>query len=157
MQGLVAYILSVTAAALIATIATRLLRDHGLSAQIGNVWVGLFLLLSLLRPLTDLKIPDLSDWHSDQQQSAAQAVAKGEAVSKAALAQRIKSQTEAYILNKAASLQVQLQVEVILSDDTLPVPAAVKLSGTISPYAKGQLQQILWQELGISKENQQWT
>jgi len=156
MEQFGAYILSVTAAALVGTVATRLLRDHGLAAQLGKVLVGVFLLLSLLRPLMGKALPDLSQWRYDYTQAAQEAVALGEMTAKNALVQRIKDQTEAYILNKAASLQAKLQVEVVLSDDPIPVPVGVKLSGQISPYAKSQLQRLLQQELGIAKENQQW-
>ena len=39
----------------------------------------------------------------------------------------------------------------------IPIPIKVRLSGKASPYAKGQLQQIITEELGIEKENQIWT
>jgi hypothetical protein len=60
-------------------------------------------------------------------------------------------------LDKAQALNTALEVEVTLSDDEIPIPVKVRLSGKVSPYAKGRLQQIISEELGIERENQIWT
>ena len=85
------------------------------------------------------------------------AVAEGEQQTKTALARLIKQRTCAYILDKAQALNVALEVEVTLSDDDIPVPEAVRLKGKVSPYAKGRLQTIIAEDLGIEKERQTWT
>lgn len=68
----------------------------------------------------------------------------------------IKVEAEAYILDKAAAMNVSLEVSVTVEGDP-PVPAAAQLSGEVSPYAKQQLEKILWEDLGISKEYLEWT
>ena len=73
---------------------------------------------------------------------------------RALLAQIISEQTEAYILDKAADLHANLHVEVTVGEDNLPT--AVTLSGEASPYARRQIQAIIANDLGISKENQKW-
>lgn len=69
----------------------------------------------------------------------------------------ITEKTSAYILDKASNLGADLSVEVTLSSDSIPVPESVYLSGSVSPYAKRQLQHIIDEELGIPKERQIWT
>ena len=68
----------------------------------------------------------------------------------------IKEETEAYILDKAASLGVTLSVEVMVEDGNVPRLSGVQLSGQVSPYARQQLSTWISNDLGISKENQKW-
>lgn len=156
MGQLGAYILSVTAAALACAIATKLLGKQGTAASVGKILVGLFLLFCLISPLHQMGLADLPDWPENFAQAGKAAASEGEAISKAALAQVIKTRTEAYIVNKASALQADITVELTLSSDALPVPVSVTISGSISPYAKGQLQRILEEDLGIGKEAQTW-
>ena len=69
----------------------------------------------------------------------------------------IREELSAYILEKASALQADLTIDVILSEDPIPTPESVKLMGTVTPYAKGKLQRILSEELGIPRERQIWT
>ena len=68
----------------------------------------------------------------------------------------IKQRTESYILEKARSLGTEVTVEVTLSTEEMPVPIGVTLTGSISPYAKEQLAQMMEQELGINRKEQIW-
>ena len=68
----------------------------------------------------------------------------------------IKQELEAYILDKAAALDLKIRVNVKLDDHPLPGPESVVIEGTVPPYQKQVLEDILQSELGISKENQQW-
>jgi hypothetical protein len=72
------------------------------------------------------------------------------------MAERIIQQTQAYILDKARSLDAELTVEVFLGDGTIPVPIGVRLEGNISPYARKLLSQMLQDDLGIPAEEQIW-
>ena len=71
--------------------------------------------------------------------------------------QGIIIRTESYILEKAKALNCDLQVEVILSSDATPVPEQVRISGSISPYAKQAISTMLTEDLGIDREAQIWT
>ena len=55
------------------------------------------------------------------------------------------------------SFQAPMDVEVILNHDDTPVPAAVIMKGSVSPYAKQILSSWLQDEMGIPRENQQGT
>ena len=78
----------------------------------------------------------------------------GENLARDSMADIIKEETEAYILDKAADLHANLRVEVAVGEDNLP--AAFTISGEASPYARRQIQAMIANDLGISKENQKW-
>ncbi len=157
MEGLRAYLLSVTAAALVCGIVQRLLISKGTAANISKMVCGIFLALVAVDPLAKLQLGSIGDLTGSFELQASQAVADGQSETKKALQEIIKSRTEAYILDKASLYGSVLSVSVELSDDSIPIPISARLSGAVSPYAKNQLQAILEKDLGIAKENQLWT
>ena len=66
----------------------------------------------------------------------------------------IKANTETYILDKATTMEVELNVEVTL--DGL-IPKKVILQGAVSPYTRASLSDWIAQQLGIPREAQIWT
>ena len=68
----------------------------------------------------------------------------------------IKQKTQAYILDKAHSFGCNPDVEVTLGDGPSPVPESVRITGEVPFSVRKDLEKLLEQELGISKENQQW-
>ena len=155
MEALREYLLSVTAAAIVCALVRRLLAGKGSAETMGKILAGIFMALTVLSPLTQLRLPQLSElpFSADAQQ----AVQAGEESARKALAERITAGAEAYILEKAAAMQATLTVKVELSSDPIPVPLRVYLQGNIAPYAKQKLQTMIRQDLGIDKENQVWT
>lgn len=151
------YLLRIVAAGLISAAALRLLEGKGTAFAVGRILAGLLVAFTVISPLADVRLGSFDGQWTDWQQNAQAAVTAGEQEANNALRQGIKQRTEAYIWDKAKKLEANLAVEVTLSDDTIPVPIAVRLSGNISPYAKKQLQDILERELDIPKEAQQWT
>lgn len=117
---------------------------------------GLFLTFTVIAPIADIDPDDILDipWNFTEQGSAI--ATQGQIYSQNQLQQIIKERCEAYILDKALTLQAQLQVEVMLSQDDVPVPSSVRLQGSISPYAKMALQQWLEEDWAIPKEQQIW-
>lgn len=156
MQGLRQYILSVTAVALVGSVVLALLEKKGSASAMGRMLVGIFMMFTIISPLTHVRIGSIEDWLEHSRMDAQSAVAQGEKLAQDTLRQRIQEHTEAYILNKARQLGVQLQVQVTVSYDSIPTPTEVCLVGAVSPRAKAKLQQILAEDLGIPKENQLW-
>ena len=117
---------------------------------------GLVMAAVILGPLGKHWDLDLNRRFQELDQQVSAAVAKGEELSQNALRQRIKQETEAYILDKAARLGLTLEVRVDLSDDDLPVPVGVTLRGAVSPAARAELEAMIRQDLGIGKEGQVW-
>jgi hypothetical protein len=111
--------------------------------------------LTVLGPVAQIRLPAFSSLPDTLQ--AQTAVLDGEETARAALAESISTRVEAYILENAADLGLQLTVDVELSRDPIPIPVRIYLQGNISPYAKQKLQTVIREDLGIDKENQIWT
>ncbi len=123
----------------------------------GRLMLGLFLALTVLSPWTRLS---LQQWESmtDELYSEAQSAAQaGKLQSSETLGAIIKEKCEAYILDKARLLHLDIAVQVQLGGETVPSPTGVVITGGASPYARQRLQAMIQEELGIPKENQQWT
>ena len=118
---------------------------------------GLFLCIIAVSPMADLDLSYLTDFVETFEESAQTAVAVGTSMADDALRQIIKTETEAYILDKAAQFDLQLDVQVALTDDVMPVPESVQLTGLVSPYVKSRLLILISNDLGIPKEQQLWT
>lgn len=156
MEKLGAYILSVTAAAILFGILQTLLGKKGSAAGLVRLIGGLFLTFTIIAPIagTDLDAVFDSTWNFTEQGSSI--ASEGQQIAQEQLQAIIKGECEAYILDKAQAYQAQLEVEVTLSQEELPVPTAVRLQGSVSPYARNALQLWLQNDMGIPKENQVW-
>lgn len=150
------YLLSVVAAAIISGIVTKLLGSKGTQGTIGKLVAGLFLAFTVISPLRSIRIGNLSSITAPYSTAASMAVEEGKNQTQQALQARIKESCEAYILDKAQSLDVELEVAVTVSDEDIPAPTSIQLSGNVSPNAKTKLINIITEDLGISKEAQEW-
>lgn len=146
------YFLSVIAAALICGILGSFLKKN----KILNLLCGLLLVITIIRPLLSMELPELPELGISF--DAGDAVSEGKRIARDTIEGIITADTEAYILDKAEALGVTLTVEVMTEIyDGCPVPVAVTLSGEISPEDRQALSQIIEDDLSISKENQIWT
>lgn len=156
MEGISGYLLSVMAAAIVCAIVKRLLEGKGAAAAVGKMLCGVFLLFTMIAPLTDITLLPLGDITDVWQAEAADAIAQGENSARAEWERGISDRVEAYILDKAAQYGAQLTVTVALGSDAIPLPQRVTIQGNISPYGKTQLQSWIAENLGIAKEDQVW-
>ena len=150
------YILGIVSAALICAIAFKMLDGKGVSAQLGKMVCGVFLMFTLLQPVSSFSL--VSDvFSSESFYLDGESVAfEGQNSSREQLRAIISDRVEAYILDKASQYDAQLLITVYLSEEDIPVPESITLTGSISPYGKQQLQTMMEQELGIKKEDQKW-
>lgn len=153
MEQIRQYILAVTAAAILCGMVTSLMGEKGTPAALAKLIAGIFMAMVVVSPLTNVEFDDWTAWTSQISFDAEAAAAEGEAAAAEMYSSFIKEQTETYILDKAETLGVSVTVEVTVEDG---LPAAVRLSGDASPYAKAKLMSYISEELDISKENQQW-
>lgn len=155
MESIRDYLLGITAAALICGIAVKLLHKGLLGSSVKLI-AGIFLTLAIVSPLVEIRLDSLDELRLEIQSEAADAAAEGENSAREAMAQIISEQTAAYILDKAESLEVELTVEVTVSQEGYPVPEWVRLEGNIGPYAKSVLSEYIANDLGIGTEGQKW-
>ena len=150
------YLLSVTAAALLCGILRSLAGEKGSTGGLLKLISGIFLALTVVRPLAGIQIREFTLLADEVLQEADAAAQEGADYAQRAMARHISQKTEAYILDKARLYGVQITAEVAVSDDQTPIPVGCTIRGNISPYAKQQLTQWIAEELGIGKEDQQW-
>lgn len=150
------YMLNLIVGAMACSILLNLFPGKPFS-DIGKFLCGVFLTISLLQPLSEADFSRfLSPETQPDTQSGEALAAMGQAYSQNLLAQCIKQDAQTYILDKAASLGLSLDAEVILSQGDIPVPESVTLTGSADDAPRSRLEQIIVQDLGIPKENQLW-
>lgn len=154
MDSVKQYLLSVICAAIACALVGSLGEKKGTGGALLKLVTGVFLVFTVISPVRSLKLDSLSFLAEDWQSQAAAAAAMGSQASEESLAAYIKAETEAYILDKAAAMELSLTVEVSLNESYLPESAV--LTGEISEFARFRMETILEQDLGIAKENQQW-
>jgi len=155
MAALGEYIVSVAVTALLTGIISGFLKGTS-GEKIVRLICNLVLLLAVLRPVMQWnmrKMPDAAFFFPD----GSRLVLDGRGSSRNALEDIIKQKSEAYILDKAAAMGLEITAKVGLSSDDPPVPVWVEISGTVSPYMKLRLEEMILEDLNISKENQVWT
>lgn len=153
MAALGRYAVTVASAAILCGIILSLVQGNG-QKEILKLLCGVFLTVTALSPFTRLSLPDLSDIALAESLQGSEVAAQGEIIAREAMADIIKSETEEYILDKAAALSMELEVQVLIRDG---IPSAVHLHGNAPPHRIKQLERIITEELGISKENLRWT
>lgn len=156
MDFLKQYILSISAAAIICGIITNLVEKKSTNAAIVKLICGLFISITIIAPWTQIHFSDFSTYLGSLKIDATNAVANGSKIASESTAAIIKERVEAYILDKAASLNLDITVGVELSKDAPQIPYSVIISGSVSPYKKNALQSIITENLGIPEENQVW-
>ena len=103
MEALRQYVISVVAAAMLCGIVVRLF-PNGSGKQMGKLICGLFLAYTVLSPISRVDFSKLPDFSLRYMDDAEDAAAMGENLARDSMADIIKEETEAYILDKAADL-----------------------------------------------------
>lgn len=156
MNGISKWLLGVIAAALITAIINTLLPKNSKNAKIIGIISGFFILLTALTPLSGDRILDFNIFIEDIEKSGQAAAQSGHESSASQMRQIITAQTEAYIQEKATAMGADIQVTVTLSTDDPPIPVAVKLEGSITPYDRSKLAAIIANDIGVTEDQQTW-
>ena len=151
-----AYILSIVAAAVVSAIAKGLLGNKTMVGKFVSLLCGIFIVVTVISPLRNIGFSGIADYFDNLSVDAQIYVDEGKSVAENQTADIIKSQVEAYVLEKAADMGLEITVEVELDGSNGYVPCAVALSGKASPYAQAQLATYIEDTLGIAKEKQKW-
>lgn len=148
------YILSIVIAVLISSIMVSL-AGKGMAGEWIRLLCGLYLTVTLLNPMIDFDWSAVLQVPALEYQEAAVISAEGKSMAQQARNDIIKKDLEAYILDKAASLNAQIQTEVTVNKDGIPVQAGI--FGDIEDETKSRLEAYIETELGITKEHQIWS
>lgn len=154
-ESLRQYILSAASGAIICGIATAFFQKSAYKKHI-SMLCGLFMTFTLLRPLIEIRIPELPDMNEYIRQ-AQSAVEEGKRISLSARKTIISQECEAYILDKAGALQVSLTAKVTVEErDGEPIPVFAEMTGAVPPEIQRQLSTVIEADMGIPEENQLW-
>lgn len=156
MEDIRSYLLRIVAAALICGLSVSIIGKEGTAASLVKFISGIFLVLTIASPLVTLSTDHWVEFWSDFSLEGKDAAQEGKDSALCAQRDIIKPKLEAYILDKAASLNMDITAELTLNTSDLPTPQSVRLTGTFSPYTKVQLSTFIEEKLGIPKEEQQW-
>ena len=150
------YIISIIVAGIICAITDLLLDKKTSAGKIAKILTGILMTVTIITPLTNISFKNISNYFDSLSLRADGYVEEGKNAAQNSICEIIKTQTEAYILDKAKSMGLDVSVEVEL-DDNNSFPRGVTITGIISPYAKGLIASYIEDTVGITKENQQWT
>lgn len=148
------YFLSVICAAFLCGITGGLIDKKGNAGTLLKLISGIFLAFTVIRPIADIKVEELSIFTTDLMAEGESAAAMGEEITRDAMASIIKQETQAYILDKAGLFGLILTADVSLDASLKPV--SVILTGNAIITQREKLSDIIENDLGISKENQRW-
>ena len=156
MSNIKGYLLSIIAAAIICAITNALLHKKSAYAALAKLITGVFLTVTIVAPWKDFRFDFITEYTEDVSNAAAAAANVGTESAQQAIGEIIKSKTEAYILDKAVSMGLNIEVEVTLDSSDPPLPQRVTIKGAVSPYAKEKLTKCIAENLAIPEEEQLW-
>ncbi len=150
------YILTILIAAMICAAAGILLPPKTSAGQITKLLSGVLLIVTVISPLTNISFRHLTDYLNGLSSGAEGYVEDGRAAAQEQIDAIIKAETEAYILDKASQMGLQIAVEVALDENNHSIPSGITVTGPLSPYTKEVLSGYITDTLGIAKEKQIW-
>ncbi len=150
------YILSVTVAAVVCALVTSICGGKKTENAIVRVISGLFLAATVISPWTRLQLGDLHTYFDSIGTDASAAAFSGAQLAENEQRAIIKEQSQAYILDKAKSLGLNVSVDVTLQETAPYVPCAVTIYGESAPYARAVLRQYITDTFDISEDCQKW-
>ena len=150
------YIFSIITAAIVCGIVKIFLNDKTAVGRIGGMVCGIYMVVTLIAPIKDISFSGIGSYLNGLSLDAGAYAHEGTIAAEIQLVDIIKTQTEAYILDKANRMGLGISVEVELDVNNSNVPCGTIVNGAISPYAKEVLSNFIEDNLGISKEKQRW-
>lgn len=150
------YFLTIVAASVICYIAIGLTDKKGISSALIRMICGLFMVLTVIKPIANIRLDDFTVGFTGINEQSRAIASYGESVAQEEISAIIKEQITAYILDKATALHMDVSVDVAMSVSQPHLPEKVTITGTVSPYGKQRMEEVLSGELGIAKENQLW-
>lgn len=148
------YVLTIVSAAMLCAIIKSISTGRKGVSKIVGLIAGIFLLATGLKPFGVFEFSQWDNPIESYRNQAEHIVAQAQQDLQSELGAQIQARTQEYILDKANTLGMSLEIQVELDDHF--VPWRVTLKGPVSPYARQQLKEVLEDELGIPEGRQVW-
>ncbi|MBE6933095.1 MAG: hypothetical protein E7464_06940 [Ruminococcaceae bacterium] len=151
------YLLTIVGASFLVSLVCAFPQKKGIK-RVVTLCCGLFLLLTLVRPILSFRFGDLSKY-LDQYQMDDSVIHDALEAGQNESARLITEQTVEYILDKATALGASIHPEVTLASlgESYQYPYSVTISGHWTPQQKQELTIYISQTLGIPEERQLWS
>ena len=157
MESVGRYLTSVAAAAIICAVIEKLHPKSGTASVILKMMCGIFMAVTAVSPWLKLQVYDFTAYAHSFSLQADEASAWGYEVAEEYKRAIITERVSTYILDKAAQLDLSIEVEVTLTTDEKSIPCGVVITGDVPEGKRIQLARILETELGIGRSDQIWT
>ena len=155
MEWITRYLMSVIAAAILCAAAKSFLSSKGTASAMVKMMCGLFLAITMIAPWNGV------DWNvlrvNQDELEGIEAIEAGANYSQSAIEDLVRENIKAHILDKAAYLEMSIDVQVDVGAQYPPIPEKITITGAVSPYAKKVLSKYIESELGVPEEKQIWT
>ena len=155
MDSIRQYVISIISAAIICGIIKGMI-GNGLSQGIIKILCGSFLAFTFIKPIGVFSFESINASMSLAIDEGNRLVTDGQNASRVAIQNEIADRISKSVAQKAKNVGAEITVEVIYSEDSIPVPIALEIVGEISPYAKVQLSHYILSEYGIGEEDIHW-
>lgn len=149
------YILSVVCIAILCGMINLLFDKKSAISGVVQLILGIVMTVVVMKPIVQGDMFSFADYFDSINESGAYITSAGSEYAKQSQAERIKEQTQTYILNKAEDIGIDITAEVSLNEDNVPV--VVTLTGNVSPYMKVQMMNYLQTQLAIQEECILWS
>ena len=150
------YILGIIVAGIVCSIAGTLVSNKTATGKILRLLTGVLMMVTIFSPLVNISFSNITDYLDGLASQGDYYASNGKTMAEESISVIIKQQIEAYILDKADRMGLDIAVEVALDDRNNSVPCGVTITGNLSPYAKGIMESYIEKNLGITKEHQRW-
>ncbi len=152
------WVRAIAGAALICAAATAL-TPKGKVKNVLKLVCGIILIIAMINPLVNQDLPTMSMDISDYRKQADEIIGSAEEKQNNLNRTIIEDELEAYILDKAQSLNISLksvEVSAKWGDEGYWYPYEVKLNADISQMEQNLISNSIEAELGVKKEKQYW-
>ena len=110
----------------------------------------------IIEPITQCKFPKLTSFDQLYSSDIERIIEHAEDTASYEERKIINDLIVAYILDKASSLGVNINVTIDLSPEYPYTPEQIQISGPVSPYVRNILSEYIERNLGVAKEAQIW-
>ena len=125
-----------------------------------TILCGAAMCVAFISPLAGIDLNSYSETLAGFKLEAESFAAQGESYSKNLNRTIIEDECEAYILDKAENLGVQrdeVEILAVWSDEGYWYPSEAAITGSVSQAQRERMSSCIEAELGISRDNQQWS
>jgi stage III sporulation protein AF len=155
-EAIRSYLLSVVAVSMLCAVLLAVLPNHPVR-RVCVLVCGLLLMLVCVAPIKEVSLTDLAQLIARNTMQEEFDTTGVSMQSRELVATLIKQKVEAYILDKAAAMGVDIQAEVTVEQgESYPYPSAVRITGDLTAEQKAALSDDLEANFAIDAAAQEW-